>query len=154
MYQPTLWLHSWLRWVVLALAVLAVIKAIGGIGARRAWGPADDAAGKWFTIGMDVQFLVGLLLYGLLSPITRLAFADMGAAMRDSALRFWAVEHFLVMVLALAFAHVGRARARRGTTDASRFRTAAVFYGLSLVAMLAAIPWPFMANARPLLRLE
>lgn len=154
MYQPTLWLHSWLRWAVLLLAILAVARAIGGAASRRGWAPADEAAGKWFTIGMDVQFLVGLLLYGLLSPITQAAFADMGGAMRDSALRFWAVEHFFVMILALAFAHVGRSRARRARSDAARFRSAAIFYTLSLVAMLAAIPWPFMANARPLLRLE
>jgi hypothetical protein len=154
MYQPTLWLHSWLRWVVLLLALVAVARAIGGAASRRAWSPADEAAGKWFTISMDIQLLVGLLLYGLLSPITQAAFADMGAAMRDSALRFWAVEHFVVMLAAVAFAHIGRARARRPGSDAARFRTAAIFYTLSLVALLAAIPWPFMANARPLLRLE
>lgn len=153
MYQPTLWLHSWLRWAVLLLAIVVVVRAIGGAMSHRGWSPADDAAGKWFTISMDVQLLIGLLLYGLLSPITQNAFADMGAAMRDGALRFWAVEHFVVMLVAVAFAHIGRARVRRARSDASRFRSAAIFYTLALLALLAAIPWPFMANARPLFRL-
>jgi hypothetical protein len=153
MYQPTLWLHSWLRWAVLLLAIVAVVRGIGGAMSHRAWGPADDAAGKWFTISMDVQLLLGLLLYGLLSPITQNAFADMGAAMRDGGLRFWAVEHFIVMLVAVTFAHIGRAKARRARSDSARFRSAAIFYTLSFLALLAAIPWPFMANARPLFRL-
>jgi hypothetical protein len=153
MYLITLLLHSWLRWAVLAVGIWAFVRALSGMAGRRTWAPADESAGRWFTVLMDVQLLLGLLLYGLLSPITRQAFADMGAAMREPATRFWAVEHVALMILAVVLAHIGRGRARRARTDAGRHRTSAIFYGLALVAMLAAIPWPFMADPRPLVRL-
>jgi hypothetical protein len=153
MYLTTLTLHSLLRWAVLGLGLWAVLRAYAGVSSRRAWAPVDDSVGRWFTISLDVQLLLGLVLYGLLSPITTQAFSDMGGAMRDPVMRFWAVEHIAMMVVALALAHVGRARARRAATDTSRHRTSAIFYTLALIAVLAAIPWPFMSVGRPLFRL-
>lgn len=153
MYLTILTLHSALRWAVIFCGLWALVRAYTGLGARRAWMPSDDAAGRWFTISMDGQFLLGLVLYGLLSPITRKAFTDMGTAMRDGVLRFWAVEHVTLMLVALALAHIGRARTRKAADPARRHRAAAIFYTLALVAVLAAIPWPFQTEGRPLLRL-
>jgi hypothetical protein len=56
------------------------------------------------------------------------------------------------MVVGIALAHIGRTRIRKATSDARRHRLAAIFYGLALVAILAAIPWPGLPNARPLFR--
>jgi hypothetical protein len=39
-----------------------------------------------------------LYLY-MVSPIVQSALADMGSAMKDKMLRFWAVEHIAVMIL-------------------------------------------------------
>jgi hypothetical protein len=144
-------LHSWLRWAILILGVIAIVRAIGGRGGRP-WTSSDDNIGKWYNISLDVQFLIGLLLYVWLSPITQAAFADFGGAMRNAGLRFFAVEHLVGMVIAIALAHVGRARIRKASGDARRHQQAALFYGLSLIILLASIPWPGMPAGRPLFR--
>jgi len=95
--------------------------------------------------------LVGLILYGLLSPITWAAFSNMGAAMKDPTLRFYAVEHVVMMVIAIALVHIGRTRVQKATSDAAKHRTAAIFFGLALILILAGIPWPFREVGRPLL---
>jgi hypothetical protein len=153
MYLTLLTLHSLLRWVVIGLGFWAVLRAYAGASSKRAWAPADDSSGRWFTMSLDVQFLLGLVLYAGLSPITSQAFGDMGEAMRNPVVRFWTVEHAALMLLGIVLAHVGRARSRRPVSDAARHRTCAVFFALSLLAVLAAIPWPFMNVGRPLLRL-
>jgi len=150
MYTPTLLIHSLLRWLVLAAGLWAVARALLGLVGGKPWMGADDKAGRFFTISIDVQLLVGLLLYGLLSPITRTAFADLGAAMRNGELRYWAVEHIAMMLVAIGLVHVGRSRSRKGATPKGRHRSAFIFYALALAALLAAIPWPFSSNARPL----
>jgi cytochrome c biogenesis factor len=151
MYLATVTLHSLLRWLVLVFAIVAIARACSGWFGRRPWTPTDDRAGRMFVIAVDVQTLVGLVLFGLLSPITMSAFADMGAAMKDATLRFYAVEHLVLMLAAVALVHVGRSRARKQASDVGRHRTAAIFYTVALLAMLAAIPWPFRgAIARPL----
>lgn len=152
MYLLTLALHSLLRWVVLAAGLIVAARAITGARSGRAWTSADDTAGRWFVAILDVQLLLGLLLYGMLSPMTAIAFRDFGAAMGDSVLRFWAVEHVFGMAAAVVLAHLGRVRIRRAVDPARRHRTAAIFFGLALVAVLVTIPWPGMPAARPLVR--
>ena len=149
MYPLVLLVHSWMRWVVLAAGLVACFRGLTRRG--QLWTLADERAGFWFTLALDIQFLLGVLLYFAFSPITPRVFDDFGAAMGDSALRFWAVEHVVGMIIGLALAHIGRARTRR-VADAKRHRTAAIFYGLALLAVIAAIPWPGLPNERPLFR--
>jgi len=150
-YLITLTIHSWVRWLVLATGLMAVLRAITGTTGRRPWTPADDRSGFFFTMLLDLQVLIGLLLYGWLSPITREALRDFGAAMKSSGLRFWAVEHIFGMVMALALAHVGRVRIRKAQAS-RRHRLALIFFGLAILVMLATIPWPGTPYGRPLLR--
>jgi hypothetical protein len=150
MFLTTLILHSLLRWAVLLFGVLAIVRALQGWFGARPWTPLDDRAGKYFVISLDVQTLVGLILYGGLSPITRAAFQDMGAAMKDAFLRFYAVEHLVMMLIGIGLVHVGRVRARKAASHVARHRTAAIFFGLGLLAILAGIPWPSRAVGRPL----
>ena len=152
MYTPLLVLHSWLRWVVLLLALLAVGRALVGVNTRRPFTPVDESRGRLFVTAFDVQFLVGLILYLWASPFTTEAFLDMGAAMRNAPLRYFVVEHPFGMVAALGFAHVGRVRLKRATDSAQRHKTALIFFGLALALMLVSIPWPGLPAGRPLFR--
>ena len=152
MYPLMLVVHSLLRWVVLAAGLVAFGRALAGMRARRAWTAGDDRAGQVFVGTLDLQLLIGLVLYFGLSPITRAAMQDFGAAMGNSMLRFWAVEHILGMVIAVALAHVGRVRVRKTTDPVRRHKVAALFFGLALIAILATIPWPGMPAGRPLFR--
>ena len=140
MYPFLLSLHSLMRWVVLLAAVAAVGAALWGWLGKRSWTALDDRLGLVMTIGFDVQFLVGLILYGV-SPLIRTAFADFGAAMGTSALRFFTVEHTFLMIVALIVAHVGRVLIKRVDVAGHKHRRAVIFYGLALVLLLAAIPW-------------
>ena len=153
MYSGVLLVHSWLRWAVLIVGVVAVVRGMAGWTGRRPWLRADDRSGYWFAMLLDVQMLLGLLLYFALSPFTRQAMADFGAAMQNSGLRFWAVEHLLGMVIGITLAHVGRARVKKATDAGRKHKLSAIFLGLALLAIAASIPWPGMPNGRPLLRI-
>ena len=157
MYNVVLTAHSWLRWAALIAGVVATLMVImnrpGTAG--RGSGGAGDGADRWglfFTIALDLQTLLGLLLYFALSPTTRAVFGDFGAAMRDPAARFWAVEHVSMMMAAVVLAHLGRVLARKARTPAARRTRLLVSFGLATIAMVAATPWPGMASGRPLFR--
>jgi hypothetical protein len=152
-YEAFLILHSWLRWIVIILGLRAVVRAFIGASGRRPWQPADSAAGRWFTMSLDLQFLIGLVLYALLSPLTTRAFGDMAAAMRDPETRFWAVEHIGSMIVATVLAHIGRSRSMKVRGDRTKHLAAGLLFALAILVMLAATPWPFRAVARPWIRL-
>jgi hypothetical protein len=152
MYPTVLLLHSWLRWAVVLLGLIATVRAIAGAMSGRSWLRADERLNRIFVGVLDLQMLVGLVLYFLLSPISKAALSDFGAAMSQPAMRYWAVEHWVGMVVGIALAHVGVARARRTADGAIRHRVVATFFVLAMIAILASVPWPGMPNARPLIR--
>jgi hypothetical protein len=139
MHDIALILHSWVRWVVLITGVMTMVGAFSGTAGRPA---------KFFTIALDVQFLLGLVLL-----FTSNVFADFGATMRDSVARFYAVEHGTIMIAAIALAHVGRAKLRKIADPAKARTTALVFFGLATVLIVFGTPWPGIRDSRPLFRL-
>ncbi|MCY1721373.1 hypothetical protein OU798_13540 [Prolixibacteraceae bacterium Z1-6] len=141
MYSGLLHSHNGLRWLVLLALLISVFLAFSGWFGKREWKKIDNLSGLLLVLFMDVQFLIGLVLYVFVSPITQSAFTNFGAAMRNSELRFYAIEHILMMVIALALAHIGRAKSKKNTAPWKRHRIAATFYTISFLLILAAIPW-------------
>lgn len=140
-YTALLHTHNLFRWLVLIALVLAILFAFIGWMGKKDWGKKDNLAGLLLTIFMDIQFLVGFILYAFVSPVTRSAFADFGAAMKDDVLRFYAVEHIFMMIIALVLIHIGRSKSKKVESPWKKHRIAAIFYGISLVLILLAIPW-------------
>ncbi|MCI0519941.1 MAG: hypothetical protein L0Z70_06745 [Chloroflexi bacterium] len=145
MYPIILASHNLLRWVALILGILAAFRAIFGWLGKWEWTPTDRKTGSFFGMVLDIQIVLGLLLYFFLSPFTSAALRDFGAAMADSGLRFFAVEHAFTMFLAAVFAHLGSILARKAEGAAKHAR-AALWFTLALAALLAGMPW-----MRPLL---
>ena len=140
-YGITLFLHSWTRWALLIAAVLIIVQAFRGWSGTQLWDEGKARLSAAFVHLSTVQLVLGLLLYGVFSPLTTSAFSNMGAAMRDSTLRFWAVEHIFMMTIAIALAHIGAGRIRKGKDDKAKHRAAAIFFTLALVIMISSIPW-------------
>jgi len=103
-------------------------------------------------MALDIQMLLGLFLYLLLSPFTTQALQDFGAAMRNPPLRFWAVDHAATMFLAVIVVHVGRVLVRKAATQESKRWRLAASAGFATFLMLLAMPWPGLPNGRPLFR--
>lgn len=141
MDQLVLSLHSIVRWAVVIVGVIAVVRAFIGWFGGRQWQQLDDRLGLGFTSVLDINLLLGLLLYFFFSPLTTNAFKDFGAAMGNSSVRFFLVEHSLVMIVAVVLAHIGRSRSKKASEDKSKFKQAAIFFGVAMLAVLAAIPW-------------
>jgi len=141
MYTGFLHLHNTLRWLILLSLVITLVKYISGWLGNLPWKKTDNILGIVFTSLMDLQLLTGLVLYFFISPITKLAMSDFGAAMKDQGLRFYAVEHFSMMLIAVVLVHIGRAKSKKAKTDSAKFKTATIFFLISLLVILAAIPW-------------
>jgi hypothetical protein len=148
MYSLVLILHSWLRWIAIAAGVGATAAAASGPPGRS----GSERPGLLFMISMDLQMLLGLLLYAFLSPNTAAVFKDFGAAMKDPVARFWAVEHVTMMLAAVVLAHVGRVLGRKASTPGKKRTRLLISFGLSTLLMIAGTPWPGMRAGRPLFR--
>lgn len=101
----------------------------------------------------DIQLLLGLVLYFTGMWFDRLK-SDAGAVMKDAAIRFFTIEHALMMIIAWLLVHVGRSMVKRADTDAQKHKRTLIYFGIALLIILAMIPWPFRVPeiARPLFR--
>jgi hypothetical protein len=85
--------------------------------------------------------VTGLILYFFVSPFTKAAFADFGAAMKNADLRFYAVEHLSLMVIALILVHIGRIKSKKALVYVNKHKSAAIWYGIAFILILTGIPW-------------
>lgn len=141
MYTGLLHSHNGLRWLVLVFLVVSLVMALVGWFGKKERSKANSISGMLLVVFMDLQFLTGIILYAFVSPITKAAFANFGEAMKNPDIRFYAVEHIFMMVIALVLVHIGRAKWKKASAPWKGHRTAAIFYGISLLLILAAIPW-------------
>ena len=145
-YPIVLAVHNILRWIIALMIVVALFRAYSGWLGKRDWTSLDRRVSLFLASAMDIQFLFGLILYFWLSPITRLAFQNFGAAMREAVLRFFFLEHALYMLVAIVLVHVGSAAARKAGEASDKHKRAALWFTLALLAILLGMPW-----GRPLL---
>ncbi len=153
LYPPVLFLHSLTRWAIVLAGVWLIVAAIGSLGRGGASG-ASPVRLPWkaYANGLRAQLVLGLVLL-FISPTAQFAWANMGLAMKTRLLRFFTIEHTVMMILAIGLAEAGAARARRAGDAQAAARTTLIFGGISLLLICAAIPWPFMGEiARPWFR--
>ncbi|MDP4681177.1 MAG: hypothetical protein NWS46_12535, partial [Cyclobacteriaceae bacterium] len=74
-------------------------------------------------------------------PITTNAFGGDVSPMKDAGLRYWAVEHIMIMLAAVIVAQIGRSKAKKKHDSIDKFKTQAIFFSIALVLILSRIPW-------------
>lgn len=143
MYTGMLHLHSVLRWIVLIVAIWAIVKMASGRNGSKSFTAADKRPALFFLITMDLQLLVGLYLYvaGAFG-IKNIQNQGFGNIMKDSVSRFFAVEHILGMIVSVVLVHIGYAATKKGS-DKQKFNKAFWFFLIALLLILAMVPWPF-----------
>jgi cation transport ATPase len=147
MLTGILQIHSILRYVLLVFLVISIFKSFKGWFGKKQYLPGDKKAALFTLISAHLQLVIGLLLY-FISPNVKAGLADMGAAMKDAGLRFWAVEHIGMMLAAIVLITLGYSLAKRGKNDEIKHKRVALFFLLALILIFLAIPWPWSSVSR------
>jgi hypothetical protein len=140
-------LHSILRWVILVLLAVAIVKSYNGMTAGRSYSESDRKIGLFLMISAHTTLLLGLLLwffgaFGLALVVD----PGMGVVMKNSVMRYWVVEHFVGLLIAIALITIGRGVAKKSIPDATKFKRAFWLFLVALIIILATVPWPFRAG--------
>ncbi|MBW6471901.1 MAG: hypothetical protein K0B14_02150 [Anaerolineaceae bacterium] len=144
-------LHNVIRWVVLVLGVVLVVRSILGWLKKWDYQERDQKLTAFFPGVYDLQILLGIILFfskgwgGVLMNAP-------AEVMKTAALRFFAVEHWTLMIVAAVLIHIGSAQVKKATESIKKYKRAAIWFAIALLLTLASIPWPGMSAARPLLR--
>ncbi|WP_116790054.1 hypothetical protein [Flavobacterium psychrotrophum] len=141
MYPDIKELHSYWAYGVLIFLLLAVLNSVVGLSRKKPFGKNDRTIALIALIFTHVQFLLGMIMY-FLSPYLDAAKAGgMGAAMKDSTLRLYLVEHPLVNIIAIVLITIGWSKHKKAETSEAKFKKIAIMYAIGLVLLLSRIPW-------------
>jgi hypothetical protein len=133
-------IHSYWAYFVVLLLIFSVFNAITGVLKKKSFTDKDLRIGLFTLIFAHIQLLIGLAWY-FMSPAYKALKADSAFVMKDATSRLLAVEHPLMMVIAIVLITIGWSKHKKKTEDIAKFKTFVVFYGLALLLILSRIPW-------------
>jgi hypothetical protein len=152
MYNIFLSLHSLLRWVILILLLINLLRHF--VALNKPFNSTDKKLGLWLMIAAHITLLIGIYqwfagMYGYQNLMNQ----GMRVVMQNGNYRFFAVEHTVGMLIAVALITFARGVYRKEIPDGKKHRRCITLYLLALVIILAFIPWPGMDQVgRPLFR--
>lgn len=128
--------HSGLRWIVLLLLVIAIFNALAN--KNKSYLKKDKMINLFTMVFFHTQFLVGLVLYFVSNKVSHAS-----GWMKDTAARFFGMEHALLMILAMVFVTLGYMKAKKKDSDTGKHKAIITFFIITLILVIAGIPWPF-----------
>ena len=114
--------HSYWAYLVLAILIITVVNAIVGLIKKREFSNKDLRLGLFTLIFSHIQLLIGLGWY-FSSPYYKALKTNGSEVMGDAASRLLAIEHPIMMILAIIFITVGWSKHKKKTDDHKKFKT-------------------------------
>ncbi|MBX2932229.1 MAG: hypothetical protein KF781_09815 [Chitinophagaceae bacterium] len=132
MYTGLLHLHNLLRWIIIILILINIVKAFSG--------NKNIKLSLWLLISAHTTLLIGLYQYFVgANGFKYFATYSMSEIMKNNILRFWAIEHIFGMIVAITLITIGHITLKKSTTT----KKTAILYLIAFIIIVATIPWPF-----------
>jgi glucan phosphoethanolaminetransferase (alkaline phosphatase superfamily) len=138
--------HNVLRWGVLIFGLYAITKAVLGLVKNQEYTKYHNLSAVLFVAFTHLQILIGLWLYFNRGYLDVLFSGNMGEVMKNSALRFWTIEHFIGMLLSAVLIQICRSKSKKAVTPRMKHKISLRFFVIGLIIIIASIPWPFRAG--------
>lgn len=140
MYSVVQFIHSYWAYLVVIVLVVATFNALAKFFGKKEYGGKDMSLALFTLITMHIQLLIGLLIW-FISPNGLSAITTNGMGGLTSQARQLAVEHPVLMIIAVVLVTIGYSKHKKQRLSTPKFKKVAIFYSLALIAVLAIIPW-------------
>lgn len=134
MYVGLKHLHSGLPYLLFISILIVLVFCLIGIFNKTPFDGKRKKAVLFAMILFHIQWTVGLILY-FVSPMVK----NIGDAMSDSNDRLYALEHPLMMTIALVLVTLARVKSKKTDDSAMNFNVF-LFFVLALVCMIFCLP--------------
>ena len=116
--------HSGWRWIVLILIIITAVKMLFGWLTKQDWTRLDSNLLLYSRIAVNIQVVLGVVLYILLQRWTNMRFTG---------------EHVIVALLAVGGIEFGAGRAKKASSAINMFKFAFIGFAIALVLILVAV---------------
>ena len=130
--------HSLLRYFIFIALIVVIVNSLMGMMNRKPFGFWDNKFSLYLLIFTHMQLVVGIILYFMnLSQNRLVQFNE--STMKNAALRYWAVEHLVGMLVAVVVITVARASAKRQPDDIAKHKRLFIFNLIALAIIVVTI---------------
>jgi hypothetical protein len=133
--------HSYWAYLVLAVLLLAVCRAISGVAMNKEYSPKMFQAALFALIVTHTQLLIAFLLYFSSSRFSMWFELGISEVMKVPAHRMYLVEHPIINILAVVLITRGYSKHKKKRLSNPKYKTLAIHYSLALLLILSRIPW-------------
>jgi hypothetical protein len=147
MVATFIYLHSILRWIILLLCLVVLVRSFMGMQQKNQFLPLDNKLSLYLLIACHTMLILGILQYFLGANGFHLFSTNpVSVVMKTKSLRFFAIEHTIVNILGIAIITMGRIASKKALLDSQKHRKLFIFTAIGLLLILSRIPWPGMAE--------
>src|SRR5665213_1299383 len=132
MYPYLLALHSFTRWLVLGSLLFAIYRSYRSWLGEKEYTTFDNIVRQLTATIAHVQLILGLWLY-FVSPLTDYFMHHYHEAVHERELRFFGMEHSIMMLLGIIVITIVSSLSKHRKTDAGKFKVQVLGYTLALL---------------------
>jgi hypothetical protein len=125
------YLHSGFRYIVLILLLIAMIQSVVGWLGKKPYTETARKINLFALVAAHTQLLIGIVLY-FLSPLVQFN----SLAMKDRTIRYFTVEHWVMMIIALIIITIGHSKSKKKTAAEAKYKTVAIAYIIAFVVII------------------
>ncbi len=136
MHNILIKIHVWSNAVFTLVAIALIFSAVRGLIFKK----------EYRKVNLYFEYTyIGLLYFGLILGIILYFFVDgsneagqksVEELQKKQGSKFWAIEHFSVMIFALLIAQIGKLFTSKGITNMQKYRYALFYYGSATCVVL------------------
>jgi hypothetical protein len=134
MYEIFKDLHSGFRYIVFVLVLVAIIQSLMGWLGKKPYTEINRKINLFALISAHTQLLIGIVLY-FVSPLVKFN----SYTMKNDVTRYFTVEHWVGMIIAIVLITIGHSKAKRIETSEGKHKTIAIFYIIAFLVIIGTI---------------
>jgi hypothetical protein len=138
-YTVAFKIHIFISAITLLAGLSTVTFSIHGWSRNREFTRKDSSLSFLFSVSLYLQLILGFMIYVTLRSSLEGPLWAVPNTENDASLRFWAIEHIALMILALFLTQLGRIFVKRTSKSIMKFKASLFYNGTSLVLILFSI---------------
>lgn len=153
LYTGSVYLHNLLRWVIVILLVVSLLIHLVKFTQNKYYTAGDLKRNTYLMSASHLMLLLGMFQW-IAGPwgLKNIQDLGMGVVMKDPVYRFWAVEHFTAMLIAIIVITIGRGQGKKAISDPNKHQRTTIYFGLAFLIAAWGVPWktrPLIPGGKP-----
>jgi hypothetical protein len=139
MHSTIVNIHIFANAVFTVIAIILCIKSLTGFVNHRPFGKTLIFLEYAYLGFLYFGLLLGMILYFFYHQAYDLNQLNITDLQKEQVSRFWAIEHFSVMVFALMISQIGKIFTSKPISDSEKYKYALFYYGIATLIIFVSM---------------